>query len=687
MRFAGVGLASFRGTLLATVFVCAGAFSGVASAQAPVPWTKRDNCGVRDVVLPAASRLAEMARECDAAGADRKAGLDKLSNAAYNAARAYNGAGESTSGDASVQAHAAALDRIGKSLLLIPNDDSGLASGNKNEKLANDRFKLGRAYERARAMVGLGIPPRPGVTPGPCSAASRDGCYNEAIMALGEAESLASPFSAPPPDPRYDDFVFLRGKANARLGGNNARAIADLEKVVDDWTRTNQAPRALEANKILADVALRSGDAAAADKTVSGQTTAVNFYEKAVRADPNAFKASLSLGDANSWLGENTPIASSKTGYYSAANAAYTRAVGASAGASVQERASAYEGQGRSLLALSVIPGNPSAQPNRDAAIAAYNQSIQLQPNSAAPRLALARAYLNANQLRDADKAYEDAIRLMQANNPNDPATAAVLIELADKVKKPLGATPEQVRATFSRAKAGAKLSARPDYEIGLTYLQEKNLAKAEDSLREAVRIAGGLNNPPAAGETDVKANAFYQLSLVNAQRGNLVDAVINADAAARVGANKPPYRDHACLAHIMRGGVAVTAPEAATVCADTEQPQNLLMLGLFHLRKAQSATYSAQTKASTREMAIFTFNTGLKDLNRPGLPPEQTQVQFSWPGMPASSAPPLKNLLEYGKAIAAGCSSTISVQVPLSEQEQTAALSFFKSYQSFDCK
>src|SRR5437868_2310595 len=138
MRFAGVGLASFRNSVLATVFVCAGTFSGAASAQAPVAWTKRDNCGVRDLVLPAASRLAEMARECDAAGADRKAGLDKLANAAYNAARAYNGAGEATSGDASVQAHAAALDRIGKSLLLIPNDDSGLASANKNEKLIND---------------------------------------------------------------------------------------------------------------------------------------------------------------------------------------------------------------------------------------------------------------------------------------------------------------------------------------------------------------------------------------------------------------------------------------------------------------------------------------------------------------------------------------------------------------------
>jgi tetratricopeptide (TPR) repeat protein len=686
MRRAGVGRASFRGCLVAGVFAAA-TLSGVASAQQAVAWSKRDNCGVRDLSLPAASRLAEMARECDAAGADRKAGLDKLANAAYNAARAYNAVGESGSGESSAQAHAAALDRIGKSLLLIPNDDSGLASGNKNEKLINDRFKLGRAYERARAMVGLGVPPKAGVTPGPCSASSREGCFNEAIMVMAESESLAAPFSNPPPDTRYDDFIFLRGKANARLGGNNARAIADLEKVVDDWTRTNQSQRASEANKILAEVTLNAGDAAAADKTVSGQTAAVGFYEKAVRADPNAFKANLNLGDANSWLGESTTVAASKTSYYSAANTAYGRAVAASAEASVQDRARAFEGQGRSLLALSVIPNNPSAQANRSAAIAAYNQSIQLQPNSAAPRLALARAYLNSKQLKDADKAYEEAIRLMQANNPNDPATAVVLIELADQVKKPLGASPEEVRAVFNRAKAGAKSSARPDYEIGLTYVRENNLAKAEDSLKEAVRIAGGLNNPPAAGETDVKASAFYNLSLVQAQRGNLASAVINADAAARVGANKPPYRDHACLAHIVAGDKAVTATESASVCADTEQPQNLLMLGMFHLRKAQSAAYSAQTKASTREMAIFTFNTGLKDLSRPGLPPEQAQVQFSWPGMPSASAPSLKNLLEYGKAIAAGCSSTISVQVPLSEQEQAAAMSFYKAYKAFDCK
>jgi tetratricopeptide (TPR) repeat protein len=637
--------------------------------------------------MPATGRLAEMARECDAAGADRKAGLDKLANAAYNAARAYNALGENSAGDASVQAHANALDRIGKSLLLIPNDDSGLASPNKSEKLINDRFRLGRAYERAMAMVGLGVPPRAGTTPGPCSATSREGCYNEAIMLMTESEMLAAPFSAPPPDPRYDDFIFLRGKANARLGGNNNRAIADLEKVVDDWSRTNQPQRAADANKILAEVTLRAGDAAAADKTVSGQTAAVGFYERAVRADPSALKANLNLGDANFWLGDNSTAAASKSGYYSAANAAYSRAVAAAADATVQDRAAAYEGQGKSLLALSVIPNNPSAQANRTDAIAAYNQSIQLQPNSAAPRLALARAYLNSKQLKDADKAYEEAIRLMQANNPNDPNLSAVLIELADKVKKPLGASPEEVRATFTRAKAGARTSARPDYEIGLTYMQEKNFAKAEDSLKEAVRIAGGATNPPAAGETDVKANAYYNLSLVNAQRGKLADAVINADAAARVGSNKPPYRDHACLAHIMAGDKAVTAPEAATVCSDTEQPQNLLMLGMFHLRKAQSSTYSAQTKASTREMAIFTFNTGIKDLGRPGLPPEQTSVQFSWPGNPAGSAPPLKNLLEYGKAIAAGCSSTIGVQVPLTEQEQQAAMSFFQAYKSFDCK
>jgi tetratricopeptide (TPR) repeat protein len=685
MRRAGVERALFRGCLIAGVIAVAGGFAGSASAQAA--WSKRDNCGLRDVVLPAASRLAEMARECDTAGADRKAGLDKLANAAYNAARAYNGVGESASGETAAEAHAAALDRIGKSLLLIPNNDSGLASGNKNEKLANDRFKLGRAYERARAMVGLGVPPKAGVTPGPCSSASREGCFNEAIMVLGESESLTAPFSNPPPDPRYDDFIFLRGKANARLGGNNSRAIADLEKVVDDWTRTNQLQRANEANQILADVTLAAGDAAAADKTVSGQTSAAAFYDKAARANPAAFKAHLSLGNANSWLGENTAVAASKTAYYSAANTAYEKAVTAAAGASVEDRASAYEGQGRSLLALSVIPNNPNAAANRSAAIAAYNQSIQLQPNSAAPRLALARAYVNAKQLKDADKAYDEAVRLMLANNPSNPATAAVLIEQADLVKKPLGASPVEIRAVFNRAKAGAGSSARPDYEIGLSYVRENNLAKAEDAFKEAVRIAGGVNNPPAAGETEVKANAFYNLSLVQAQRGNLAQAVVNADAAARVGSNKTPYRDHACLAHIVAGDKAVTATENASVCADTEQPQNLLMLGMFHLRKAQSATYSAQTKASTREMAIFTFNTGLKDLSRPGLPPEQTQVQFSWPGMPAASAPPLKSLLEYGKAIAAGCSSTISVQVPLSEQEQKAALSFFQGYKAFDCK
>ncbi len=690
MRGVMVGQDAFRAFLLVTAVVATTAAGGTAAAQAG--W-KKGNCVIRDVSLPGdLNSLASIAKECDDAGTDRRADLDKLSNAAYNAARAYNGVGELSSGDAALVAHSAALDRVGKSVLLIPNNDSALSSEpNKQKKLANDRFRLGRAYERARALVGLGPNPpvpqqvQPGQQPStrPCAASSRENCFSEAIVVLNESDALAAPFANPPPDPRFDDFIFLRGKALAYSGTDSGGAISALERVVADWMRSGQAAQAGKANAILADVSRKAGEAAIADKTNSGQTTARGFFQKAVAANPALVKAQLGLGDSNLWLGENT---AAKRESFSAAASAYAAAVapGAIASATGEDKAHAYEGQGKSLLALSLIPGIPDAASYRTSAIAAYNESIKLQPGAAAPRLALARAYLDASQLDQADKAFEDAINLM---SPDSADRSAVLLELATKVKKARKANPAEIRATYERAKAGSRNSARPDFEIGMSFMEEGNLERAADSFRSAIEVAGGKDKPPAAGEAEVKANAYYNLSRINAQKGAMIDAVNNADAALKWGTSKPPYRDHACLAHVVRGGVSVISADSASVCSDNDQPQGLLLLGMFNLRKAQSATFSAQTKASTREMAIFTFNQGVKELARPGSPPELASVKFDWPGMPASAVPPLKNLLEFGKAVAAGCSSTVGVPLALSEQEQAAAMAFYKFYQVFDCR
>lgn len=626
-----------------------------------------------------ADQLTRMANECVAASGDSD--RYRAAYAAFNAARAFNQIGDTSSDPASsdaLQAYASALKHIGTSLVLVSNDDPRLANeSNKSKKLANDRFRLDRVNEKGRALVGLGLPMEAGAIPNstPCSMTAREGCYTEAISWLNKNESLISPLAASPGEISDDNFYYLRGRAYAASGTDAIKAISDLQKV------TAQPSLSASANGILASVSLKAGQTAARDLTNSGQNTAINFYRIAVTANPRAVEADMGLGDAYTWLGDNATVNHNEN--YNNAVRYYTDAINGSSDGAMQSRG--YQGRGKARVALSVQPDGKNDPAMLRDAIADYNAAAGLEPKNPAPRLNLARALSKAGQLAQASTAYSQATGLM---SPDSAQASAALMELGD-VKAKLNAPPGEVRAAYERAKIGNRESARPDLEIGKSYFSEavssgdngSLLVNASQALQAAINRAGGADAPPAPGETDVKADAYYYLSLVSAKRGSLLDAVKNADDAARVGAANPAYGLHACVAHIMRGGTSVGADNSLSCAGSDGTAQGLLLRGMFYLRNAQYVASAA--KGISRDTARFAFEQGMNAADR-STTPIALEDSFKWPGAPAT--PPIRNLLEYGKAKAAACQG-LSSTLPLSSSELRAAQSYFDFYHVEKCE
>jgi hypothetical protein len=156
---------------------------------------------------------------------------------------------------------------------------------------------------------------------------------------------------------------------------------------------------------------------------------------------------------------------------------------------------------------------------------------------------------------------------------------------------------------------------------------------------------------------------------------------VLNADRAVLVGAPNA-HRNHACLAHIVRGGKSVTDDGMSNWCAASDgSSEGLLLRGMFYLRAAQFA--SPSLRPTLRDSAQFAFNQGLNvNAARSGPAAEPT---FAWPGAP--KPPSIQVLLDFGKAVVVGCGSQQTALTPLSAADASAAEGFFTFYRVFDCE
>jgi len=679
--------------VIALTIVIAACATGATAQPNPqsTAWASRKDCVVPDIAMPSSTRYQEMLRECGATADDPNARGGDQAIAAYNVARAQIATALLPSTVDTVGSYVAAIKAINKSLDRLRNDHPDLVRAAKpNDKkdaaivLANQRFRYGRVYALGQAYAGLGLsnpPASPQVTAGLCTG--RDGCLMEATRQL-ESRDVANPFANDPADLRFDDFLLLRANTYAQLGlaSDGGKARTDFEELVRRGPMPGRASISATAKIELAKIYVRDGQAA-----LQGQTAnlgiAIDSFQKALVVDPSALEAKLGLGRAylalaaTSTTGKRESYVSASASYDAATKTANERGL-------VKEEAEAREGRGQALLEQSRIAaaaGGGDASGLLQQAIDEYTKSAGLEPRNAGRQLKLARALDRAGQFDQADKSFEVAVSLL----PQGALLSDALLELAAVKTKLSNARPEVIRATYERARTANPQSAKPGFEIGMSYYKQSLFADATREFQGVVDKTGGANGIPPPGELQYKADAYYYLSLIEARQvgsGPLsAAAVLNADRAVLVGAPNPP-RNQACLAHIVRGGKSVTDDGMSTWCSGSDgTSEGLLLRGMFYLRAAQFA--SPSSRPILRDSAQFAFSQGLNVYAaRSGAAPELT---FAWPGAP--KAPSIQVLLDFGKAVVVGCGSQQTALTPLSAADANAAEAFFTFYRVFDCE
>ncbi|HEX5006497.1 MAG TPA: hypothetical protein VFV70_05255, partial [Hyphomonadaceae bacterium] len=312
-------------------------------------------------------------------------------------------------------------------------------------------------------------------------------------------------------------------------------------------------------------------------------------------------------------------------------------------------------------------------------AAAAGGASLKLGAELAETQVQYARGL---NEGAEKQAAYKDAEQTYRAllSQPGLPAAtkAAFLITLAD-VQGQQPNRVEDVRKTLLDALAADPASVGSRVELAKNYFTQSVFGEAEKHFLQVVSSTGGATGAPPPGQTRFKADAYYYLSLIKARGGAASkEAVDYADMAVRVGGSESPYREQACVAHILRGGPSVTDSNSIW-CAGSDQPEGLLLRGMFYLRHAQYAPATA--KSISRDAAKFAFEQGLREAARGAPKP----LSFTWPG--ASATPPaVRDLLEYGTGVVEGCAG-LSAQVDLTQAQYDAASSFYQFYRVNDCK
>jgi hypothetical protein len=475
--------------------------------------------------------------------------------------------------------------------------------------------------------------------------------------------------------PLYSQVVFQRaaayqGRAGGTLDFNNAidgfATIAEGGPGVDATLREN-------ARRNLIDVAVKAGAAELRQEAGDSPAAqrAVALYEKALKFDAKNLDLNIGLGDARLIIARAAAEAD-KASWYARARDAYAEA--ASAGPAGAQLQLVNAGLGRSTRGLGQLRESIGYYKAAGSDIKVVSELGQTQVEYAR---SLKDGAEKQAAYRDAETTYRNLLR--QTGLPA-ASKASILITLADVQ----GQQPNRVadvRATLLEALAADPTSVGSRLELAKNYFAQSIFGDAETHFLKVVSDTGGANGPPPPGQTRMKADAYYYLSLIKARSGAASkDAVDYADQAVRVGGSESPYREQACVAHILRGNASVSDNNSIW-CAGGDDPQGLLLRGMFYLRHAQYAPPAA--KSISRDAAKFAFEQGLREANRAGATAKP--LSFTWPGS-AATPPAVRDLLEYGTGVVEGCAG-LSAQVDLNQTQYDAASSFYSFYKVNECK
>jgi tetratricopeptide (TPR) repeat protein len=638
------------GLKLATlvVVVATSACATAADAQRAAPTFRRnpDDCFKYPMVLPG-DQLRTIADSCETQFKTARKFPDELANAGLNSGIAHNQLNEFAQA-------AAVLERV-------TQDTRASATSREAAK-----------FQLALAFVGQGSLLKPG--------AERATLLGKAITSLDEI--LASPNSARG-TPGYTSAMFQRAKAyqqraSGTLDFNNA--IDGFAVVADSGAGVDASLRD-EARRSLIDVAIVAG--ANEMKSGGGDTAAAQraagLYEKALRFDPTNLDLNIGLGDARLTIARSAG-AVDRAGWFERARRAYQVALDSAPTGSAAIAASV--GNARALRGLGQLREAIDAYKAARVAGATSNFVVS---ELAFTQVEFAASLQDGPDRQTAFRDAEQSFRTM-LQQPGIGASdrASILMTLANVQEQQPGRTAD-VQATLLEAMAADPTSTRPALQIGMNYYAQSAYGDAAGYFQKVISQTGGAGGAPGPGQTEPRALAYYYLSLINDQRGAAAGAaalragVENADAAIGLGMSKSPYREQACVARILRGGTSVTTRDSSTACSVGEQPNGMLLLGLFNLRKARFV--STTLRPAALELAQVWFDQGLREIDRTnGVTGAEGIV---WPGL--TSPPSVRDMLQYGKAKVVSCSG-LSIDANLSLEQIQRAEAFFEFYGVNDC-
>lgn len=437
-----------------------------------------------------------------------------------------------------------------------------------------------------------------------------------------------------------------------------------------------------EATARLVSVAVNAGQLELAEKTEAAQQRAIQYFESALAEDDSSLEANLGLGQAKLWLAENA--GGERKDNYTAAQASLTIALKrADELKRTEDWQTANSEMSRVLTGLSKLTDAETSAKLRSEAIERHETSVSANPSNPNLRLTLAQAYEETGRLDEAEKALEAAITLYPIGSAD---AADALMRLARVKSRQRDPDPSELADLYARARAVLEKPIVPNMEIGRIYYAQDKILEAEPFFRDVIRLTGGDDGPAPPDTSKYKAEAYYYASQIDFYKASqkagasLASSIANAEMAVRIGGAISPYVEQACLTRIVNGGAKIQDAEHAIWCNASDNPQQLLLRGMFYLRAAQFS--NAESSRASRNSANFAFEQGVKELERLEFG-DQSLSRRDLPGAPP--APGLKQLLLFGSAVAQSCSG-MSVSVDLPQQAMDQAQRYFEFYRVFSC-
>ncbi|MDP3459906.1 MAG: hypothetical protein Q8S09_11600, partial [Hyphomonas sp.] len=569
----------------------------------------------------------------------------------------------------------------------------------KWQKAPRAGFQFDRTMALATALRGLALAD-PFVS-GPVCASKRD-CLNKAITQL-ESDSIPAPFAAQGKaqgDWRYNEFYYQRASLYVERGD-----ISDADRAIDDFRKvlnSSRPERRSDAGPALEQLALRL----ATESLARGGTSinqAIRFFTIARDARPDNAAANVGLGESYLYFcRDSTSTAAQRLPNCLSASDAFKGALAAPGAYQLEVQL----GIGEALLAAAnqqqiLNPRDPSISRYRQESSDAYARAASLGGGNALAKLQLARA-LQATQPDRAFEAFRDYVGFELSYPDWFDAGAGSVVGTQFQQKVSAIGNGETRRNIGEAALAMYKLRPSPDglrKEVGISLLNaalqaHPMLADASSELgklhlippvdRIAARLAfngvinstGGPNGPPATGREKMRAEAFYQLSRIEAETaGSPTRAsttplgLKHALDAFTLDSAEPRYKKAACIAYIVTFKYTVADPGNASWCSGNSGADGQLLLGMYHLRVARTAP--AAKKKQIREEARRAFRQGQALVPSPDEGSPVMEFKSEWPNAPAEMS--VRRLLDYGEAVVDFCDGT-SVRLPMPNSEVARA-------------